>query len=94
MGEEGCRDERWLKASGGYAQVGFQTIDELRAWPTFLRAWVHWYLPSCKTLRARLDEARSAIQVHVDKRNARKAAAIARGEPAPEFDDAIEVSIF
>lgn len=92
MGEEGCRDERWLKASAAYAEVGFQTVDELRTWPGFLRPWVHWYLPSCDRLRARLDEARSAILVHIEKRDALKAAAIAKGEPVPKFDDAIEVS--
>ncbi|KAK7746226.1 hypothetical protein SLS62_009442 [Diatrype stigma] len=93
MGEEGCRDARWLKASAAYAEVGFQTVDELRTWPRFLRPWVHWYLPSCNRLRARLDEARSAIQVHIDKRNALKAAAIAKGEPVPKFDDAIEWAV-
>jgi cytochrome P450 len=45
-------------------------MQALSVWPRFLQPLVHWFLPSCRRLRAQLREIRNIIQPLVDKRRA------------------------
>ncbi|RGP79184.1 putative cytochrome p450 monooxygenase lova [Fusarium longipes] len=89
MGEDLCRDEKWLEVSSDYTVQLFQTADTLRKYPRWVRPYVHWFLPSCQTLRKQLQVVRAHLQPHIDRRNAAKQEAIAEGRSSP-FDDAIE----
>ncbi|KAI8314173.1 Cytochrome P450 monooxygenase eqxH [Colletotrichum sp. SAR11_240] len=89
MGEELCRNEEWTKASGDYTITAFKATDEVRAWPRLLRPIVHWAMPVCQDLRQQLVKANNALEPHIKKRNAIKAAALAKGQPSP-FDDLVE----
>ena len=89
MGEEMCRNDEWVMAVSEYTRVAFDTANELRSWPGFLRPIVHWFLPSCREVRAKLAVARRILQPVVDERKALKAGALARGETPPVFDDAM-----
>jgi cytochrome P450 len=40
----------------------------LRLWPRFLQPLVHWFLPSCRRLRALMRELRNIVQPLVDKK--------------------------
>ncbi|KAI8211232.1 Cytochrome P450 monooxygenase [Colletotrichum sp. SAR 10_76] len=89
MGEELCRNEEWTKASGDYTITAFKATDKVRAWPRLLRPIVHWAMPVCQDLRQQLVKANNALEPHIKKRNAIKAAALAKGQPSP-FDDLVE----
>ncbi|KAF4443608.1 putative cytochrome P450 monooxygenase (lovA) [Fusarium austroafricanum] len=88
MGKELCRDEGWLKASSDYTIQWFIAGEGLRYYPRWMRPYIHWFLPSCQAVRKKLDEARKFLQPHIDRRNATKQEAIAKGRPSP-FDDSI-----
>ncbi|EFQ34658.1 cytochrome P450 [Colletotrichum graminicola M1.001] len=90
MGEEICRDEEWVRVSGFYSGAAFVVGWGLSQWPRWARPIVHWFLPSCWYVRRLLAECRSTLKPHLERRNARKAAALARGEKDPIFDDSIE----
>lgn len=89
MGEELCRDDAWVKASGEYTLKAFEATDPVRRWPRLFRPYVHWFMPICWDLRRKLAEARRTLEPHIASRNATKAAALAEGKPCP-FDDLIE----
>ncbi|KAJ0108738.1 cytochrome p450 [Diaporthe amygdali] len=89
MGEEMCRNEEWVGAVSDYTRIAFDTANMLRTWPGFMRPIVHWFLPSCQEVRAKLAVARRILQPVVEERKALKAEALARGETLPVFDDAM-----
>lgn len=89
MGEELCRNEEWVKLAGDYTVQAFRTGDMLRMYPRWSRPFVHWFLPSCKELRRTLDAARKCLKPFLERRNAIKAEAIAKGEPCP-YDNSFE----
>lgn len=90
MGEEMCRNEDWIKASSEYTTAAFGHGDKLRAWPRSLRPLVHWFMPEAKEVREKLNEARRAIKPLIEQRQARKDAAVARGEKPPVYNDSLE----
>lgn len=90
MGEEMCRDEDWIKASSEYTTAAFGHGDKLRAWPRSLRPLVHWFMPEAKEVREKLNAARRAIKPLIERREARKAEAVARGEKPPVYNDSLE----
>ncbi|TWU75759.1 hypothetical protein ED733_002262 [Metarhizium rileyi] len=87
MGVDLCRDEKWT--SSEYTTLAFQTSSSLAAWPRSLRPYVHWLMPSCWRVRSKLNEARSVLAPHLEKRNRLKQEAASRGETI-RFDDTIE----
>ncbi|TLD18496.1 hypothetical protein PspLS_10302 [Pyricularia sp. CBS 133598] len=89
MGEELCKDQEWVEASAQWADCVFRAVFTLRGWPRFLRPYVHWFIPDANLVRQRVRVCREVLQPHIDRRNAVKAEAIARGEPSP-FNDSIE----
>ncbi|KAF5546224.1 ent-kaurene oxidase [Fusarium napiforme] len=89
MGEALCRDEEWVKASGDYTVQAFKAGDILRTYPRWSRPFVHWFLPSCWTLRKKLDEAIQCLKPHLEHRSVISKEAEEQGKPSP-FDDSIE----
>lgn len=89
MGDEMCRNDEWVAAVSEYTNISFFTANELRAWPDFLRPLVHWFLPSCREVRAKLPAPRRILKPLVEKRRALQAEALAKGEEPPVFDDAM-----
>ncbi|KAF5656120.1 ent-kaurene oxidase [Fusarium circinatum] len=89
MGEELCRDEEWNRVSSEYTLMSFGYSHTLRTYPRWLRPYIHWFLPQCRAIRAKLNEARQCLKPHIDRRNAIKQKALAEGKPCP-FDDSLE----
>ncbi|KAK1955843.1 cytochrome P450, partial [Colletotrichum sublineola] len=90
MGEELCRNEEWVRVSGDYSASAFPVARSVGQWPRRARPIVHWFLPSCWSVRCLLAECRRTWKPHLERRNGRKATALARGETEPLFDDSIE----
>lgn len=90
MGEELCRNEKWLDASAVYAKVAFNAVEVLRRYPSALRPWVASFVPEVKDARACMAQCRGIMDPIVANRHATKAAAIARGEEPPKYDDSLE----
>lgn len=89
MGEELCRDDEWVRVSGDYTLSVFATSNLLMAYPRWARPLVHWFMPECREVRRKLNNARQCLQPHLDRRNAIKREAAAQGKPCP-FNDSIE----
>ncbi|KAG5752880.1 hypothetical protein H9Q70_004515 [Fusarium xylarioides] len=89
MGEELCRDEEWNRVSSEYTLMVFGYGGALREYPRWIRPYIHWFLPQCWAIRAKLNEARQCVKPHIDRRNAIKKQALAEGKPCP-FDDSLE----
>lgn len=89
MGEELCRDEEWNRTSSEYTLLAFGYGGLLRSYPRWLRPYIHWFLPQCWEVRAKLNEARQCLQPHIERRKGIKQKALAEGKPSP-FDDSIE----
>ena len=89
LGDEGARNEGWLRITTEYTKTAYIAAYLLRLWPPSLRPIVHWFLPPCRKLRAQVAEARRILLGIIERRRAAKAAAKAGGWPAPEYNDAI-----
>ena len=89
MGKELCDDKEWIQASSEYAAMVFDHRFTLSEWSRPLRPIVHWFLPGFSEVRRQLQRCRDVLQPHVDKRNAIRKQALARGEKSP-FNDSIE----
>ncbi|EXF73774.1 cytochrome P450 [Colletotrichum fioriniae PJ7] len=89
-GEDLCRDDEWVRVSSEYTAAAFGVGYEVGQWPRWSRPIVHWFLPSCWRVRALLAECRKTLQPHVERREQRKAEALAAGKTGAVFDDAIE----
>ncbi|EXA34121.1 hypothetical protein NW756_008529 [Fusarium oxysporum] len=89
MGEELCRDEEWNRTSSEYTLLAFGYGGLLRSYPRWLRPYIHWFLPQCWEVRAKLNEARQCLKPHIERRKVIKQKALAEGKPSP-FDDSIE----
>ncbi|KAJ4405924.1 hypothetical protein N0V82_010224 [Gnomoniopsis sp. IMI 355080] len=89
IGEEMCSNDEWVNSVAEYSRSAFACIPELQMWPAFTRRIVHWFLPSAKLVRKNLEPCRKILQPVVAQRKKLKAEALARGEPAPVYDDAL-----
>ncbi|KAF2186179.1 cytochrome P450 [Zopfia rhizophila CBS 207.26] len=90
LGEELCRDPAWLRITVDYTVNAFAAAEDLRLWHPLFRPFVHWFLPRCRLLRAQVKEARNAITMLLEKRQAMKATLLRQNKEATEFNDAIE----
>ncbi len=89
LGDEGARNEAWLKITTEYTKTAYIAAYLLRLWPPALRPFVHWFLPPCRKLRAQVAEARRILIRIIEARRAAKASAKLEGRPVPEYNDAI-----
>lgn len=89
IGEEMCENDEWVNSVAEYSRSAFACIPELQMYPAITRRFVQWFLPSAKKVRANLEPCRRELKPIVDKRKKLKEEALARGEPAPVYDDAL-----
>ncbi|KAJ5908862.1 hypothetical protein N7495_001544 [Penicillium taxi] len=68
MGNDICRNQEWLNVAVNYTTDAFMSARELRMWPSVLRPYVHWFMPSMKKLRNHLSTARSIVSDEIEKR--------------------------
>ncbi|XPS78858.1 hypothetical protein M3J09_010861 [Ascochyta lentis] len=90
LGDEGARNEAWLKITREYTTNGYVASAILRLWPKPLRPLLNRILPMCRRLRAQVMEARKIVNEIIDRRRKTKANALRQGFSAPVFNDAIE----
>lgn len=68
MGEKVCRDPAWLEVAVNYTIDTFQAGRDLRMWPSMLRPWVHWFLPSCRKTRQHHAIAKAIVSREIQAR--------------------------
>ncbi|KAF5024598.1 hypothetical protein F66182_3361 [Fusarium sp. NRRL 66182] len=89
LGQELCRDPRWLRITTTYTVIAFRAVEELRLWFSWLRPIVQWFLPHCTAARKLVQEARDVINPLLQRRRIEKEEASKRGETC-QYNDAIE----
>ncbi|CDM37064.1 unnamed protein product [Penicillium roqueforti FM164] len=67
----------------------FMGIRSLRAWPAFLRPFVHWFLPELRKCRQQMRLARLMLQPILDRRAHEQSRSIEPGE-IEKFEDTIQ----
>ncbi|KAL2865244.1 cytochrome P450 [Aspergillus lucknowensis] len=90
LGHQICRNPDWLRITVDYTTDSFLAAEDLRLWPMFLRPLIAKFLPSCRKIRAELQEARGIITPVLERRKVAKKAAIERGEEPEKYNDAME----
>lgn len=90
MGEKICRDEDWINVSVNYTIDAFTGARELRLWPSVLRPFVHWFLPSMQKLRKHLVIARSIVNREIEKRQMIRDGKLPPEDPPRTHPDALD----
>ncbi|KAK2036588.1 cytochrome P450 [Colletotrichum somersetense] len=90
LGEDLCRNEDWLHIAKTYTVSVFREAFKMNLVPPVLRPLVHWFMPGVQELRAYIAKANALIKPIIEKRRQLKDEAVARGEPVPRYDDAIQ----
>ncbi|KAB2572900.1 Cytochrome P450 monooxygenase easM [Lasiodiplodia theobromae] len=80
IGPDACRNDEWLTITKRYTVDSLNAARELRKWSPLLRPWVHWFLPSCRRVRAESAAARRIVHPIVAARRERNRLARERGE--------------
>ncbi|KAM4055323.1 cytochrome p450 [Hirsutella rhossiliensis] len=68
LGAELAKDRSWQKNTKEYTNELFLAVREIRAWPEWARAYVHWFLPKCRLIRKQVKRAEELIQPIIEKR--------------------------
>jgi len=90
LGDEICRDERWLDITKNYSVDLAESIKVLTKYPVAIRRYVAWLVPECERVRDQWRRARDVIVPVVKNREEARRAAVAAGQPAPRFNDALD----
>ncbi|BCS23009.1 cytochrome P450 [Aspergillus puulaauensis] len=90
LGDRLCRNPDWLRITVDYTVDCFEAADTLRLWPALLRPIVSPYIPSCRKIRAEIQEARDIIFPVLEQRKKEKQDAIDRGDTPEKYNDAME----
>ncbi|OGM47935.1 putative cytochrome P450 monooxygenase [Aspergillus bombycis] len=90
LGDQICRNPNWLRITVDYTIDSFKAAEALRLWPKAFRAIVAQFLPSCRKIRAELQEAQDIIWPVLDARRRDKQAAISGGKEPERYNDAME----
>ncbi|KAF2963565.1 hypothetical protein GQX73_g10018 [Xylaria multiplex] len=90
VGDELARNEEWLRILKNYTVDAFKAINRLTKYPVNLRPYIGWLFPECRRIRDYYKRAREVIDPILEKRDRMKQAALASGQPAPVFNDALE----
>ncbi|KAF9630322.1 P450 monooxygenase [Lasiodiplodia theobromae] len=73
LGERLCRDEDWIDISTKFTAVTFKAQESLRVWPSFMRPFVHRFVPLLRYQRSLIKHARVIIEPELEaRRKARK----------------------
>lgn len=89
VGPELARNPEWQGLIVTYTISFFNAARTLRTWPSFIRPFVHWFLPEFKKAREQVHVARRLLQPVVEYRAAAKKEAEADGRVC-RFYDTIE----
>ncbi|KAI9148434.1 Dihydromonacolin L monooxygenase LovA 1 [Paramyrothecium foliicola] len=89
LGEELCRNPRWLALTVEYTVTSFSAALKLNMLPLFLRPLAAIFEPDCRRTRANTKEARQLIGGIIEKRRQQTEQAAREGLPKPVFDDTI-----
>jgi hypothetical protein len=89
-GKELSQKPEWRRVSVDFTVHSFIAAQDLNKWPKLLRPVVHWFLSSCRKVRADIEEARAIYTPVVEVRMAKKREAIANGEKPPMYNDMID----
>ncbi|KAL1618717.1 hypothetical protein SLS54_007153 [Diplodia seriata] len=89
IGPDACRNDEWLTITKRYTVDSLAAARELRAWSPLARPWVHWFLPSCRRVRAELAAARRIVNPIVAARRARNTSRAAEGKGVEKVADAV-----
>lgn len=90
MGENICRDEDWINVSVNYTIDAFMAARELRRWPSILRPFAHWFLPTTQKLRKHLAVAHSIVDREIEKREMIRAGKLPQEDPPRTHTDALD----
>ncbi|TGJ81506.1 hypothetical protein E0Z10_g7264 [Xylaria hypoxylon] len=90
VGEELARNEDWLQITTNYTVDAFVAINLLSVYPVNLRPYIGWLFPECRRMRNYYKRTREMIDPVMKKRDSMKQAALAAGQPAPVYNDALE----
>ncbi|KAI0408280.1 cytochrome P450 monooxygenase [Xylaria palmicola] len=90
LGEELARDEEWLRIMKNYSVDITAGIIVLSRYPVNLRPYIGWLFPECRRVRDYYSRAQALIAPVWKKREDLKRVALATGQPAPVFNDALE----
>jgi cytochrome P450 len=87
LGQEFCRDDRWLNTTARVTVLAFQAVEQVRMWPAIVRPIAAQFLPVFQRLRAEIQTARKMIDPIVQQRRRVKAQVLAQGKtPVPSLD--------
>ncbi|KAK1729025.1 cytochrome P450 [Colletotrichum acutatum] len=70
VGENLCRNERWLDLVVNYGENSVLGMRKLRLWPSFLKTMVTNYIPECRDLKAQVKEAWDLVAAELKARHA------------------------
>lgn len=90
LGSELCRDPEWLDVTKNFSQTQNTGLLNLRMYPKFLRPLVYWVDPVTKATRKRYLEGKAIVEGLLKRRAEERQECLARGEPAPVYNDSIE----
>ncbi|EUC36836.1 hypothetical protein COCCADRAFT_33839 [Bipolaris zeicola 26-R-13] len=90
LGEELCRNEAWLRASGNYTVSSFKYGQATSVLPASLRIIKSWFSKDMKLIRQYFNEANDILAPILEKRKQAKLEAEKKGEPAPIYNDMLE----
>ena len=89
VGPELARDPKWQDLIITSTMNTFMGIRSLRAWPAFLRPFVHWFLPELRKCRQQIRLARHMLQPILDRRAYGQPDSIEPGK-IEKFEDTIQ----
>lgn len=89
VGPELARDPDWQNVILTYTLNLFNGVRALRAWPGYMRPWIHHFLPQTTTCRKQLKLARTLLKPELEKRDRAKKEALAAGRAPPIYEDTI-----
>jgi cytochrome P450 monooxygenase-2 len=90
LGEHVCRNQDWLDITKSYTVQCFKAASALRQKPPSLRFLLHWFATSCRKVRSYVTKARQIIAPVIHRRQELRREALARGDPLPTLNDAID----
>lgn len=88
-GPELARDAMWQDLILSYTINLFNGVRALRTWPGFMRKFIHWFLPECRTCRNQLLRARQLLQPIMDTRRRTMSELRAAGQTPSVYNDTI-----
>ena len=90
LGPELCRNQAWVDHVSSYGSNAGMASQVLRVFPAVLRPIAHWFVPSCRALRADLAKCREIVLPVLEKRRREKQARISQGLKPEKYTDAME----